>query len=230
MERPHSRYTREKTWAALYSQHINAGYAWVPFTATNNSIAVIRCVDGPEKTQVMQDALLKQITQSDMALPEKARLAVVLAKSSDYHRYQLAKYDKFKLVICGLHDSYLPVVVWETHSNMRYGARETAVAIGSPEFEKARSTQFGHNILVGALICGDKTAIAYRDAKDSSNDQYKLPGRTRRRLIQEVQELQHKHYQGRPLAFLTEAERQERGAKISEGLKRYHAQRHLRVV
>ena len=41
-ERPYSRYTRAKTWAALYSQHINAGYALVPYSATNNSIAVIR--------------------------------------------------------------------------------------------------------------------------------------------------------------------------------------------
>ena len=42
-ERPYSRYTRAKTWAALYSQHLNAGYAWVPFSRTNNSIAVISC-------------------------------------------------------------------------------------------------------------------------------------------------------------------------------------------
>ncbi|MGH2479321.1 MAG: hypothetical protein ACRDHW_06675, partial [Ktedonobacteraceae bacterium] len=48
-ERLYARYTRGKTWAALYSQHINACYAWVPYSATNNSIVLIRC-ETPEQT------------------------------------------------------------------------------------------------------------------------------------------------------------------------------------
>jgi hypothetical protein len=50
------------------------------------------------------------------------------------------------------------------------------------------------------------------------------------RIKAEVDALQATHYQGRPLAFLTEAERREIGQKISTGLKRYHAQKRLQVV
>jgi len=37
-------------------------------------------------------------------------------------------------------------------------------------------------------------------------------------------------YRGRPLAFLTEAERREIGGKISEGLRRYHEQKRLQAL
>jgi hypothetical protein len=42
------------------------------------------------------------------------RHALVLARSSDYYRYHLANHPAFRLVICGLHDSYLHLVAWET--------------------------------------------------------------------------------------------------------------------
>jgi hypothetical protein len=152
------------------------------------------------------------------AILAKARQAVVLAKSSDYYHYSLSK-DQigFFLVICGLHDSYLHIPCWEMRTNKRYGARETALGISSPGFTKARMTQFGHNILVGALVNGDKTALAFLDT---------LRPRTRRRIRSEVRFLQERRYQGRPLAFLTDAERQEIGNKISAGLKRYHSKGH----
>ena len=54
-----------------------------------------------------------------------------------------------------------------------------------------------------------------------------LHPRTQRRITKEVQDLQETRYRGRPLAFLTDAERREIGSKISEGLKRYHAQKHV---
>src|SRR5438045_7726845 len=113
-ERPHSRYTRSKTWAALYSQHINAGYALVPFSATNNSIALIRC-GSPEDAQKKMETLFAHAeecaTYYGQKLPpdqapaflEKVRPAVVLARSSDYYHYHLADHPGFKLVICGLH-------------------------------------------------------------------------------------------------------------------------------
>ena len=53
-ERQFSQYSRNKTWAALYSQHINAGYALVPLSATNNSIDVIRCQSADEVVQTMK--------------------------------------------------------------------------------------------------------------------------------------------------------------------------------
>jgi hypothetical protein len=55
-ERPYSRYTRASTWAALFSQHLNTGYALVPLSATNNRIAVIRCKDANDGLGVLTGA------------------------------------------------------------------------------------------------------------------------------------------------------------------------------
>jgi hypothetical protein len=86
-----------------------------------------------------------------------------------------------------------------------------------------RGTAYGHNIFVGALVCGDPVAIAMRDSG-------KLNARTRRRIKSEVQSIQASRYHGRPLAFMTEEERAEVNAKISASMKRYHEQRRLRIV
>src|SRR5713226_1430804 len=105
-ERPYSLYTRAKTWAALYSQHLNAGYALVPYSATNNSIAVIRCQDAKDTQATMRDLLThagecaafygsRQTPEHAPALLAKARHAVVLARSSDYYRYHLADHTEF---------------------------------------------------------------------------------------------------------------------------------------
>src|SRR5258706_13327135 len=102
-ERRYSRYTRAKTWAALYGQHLHAGYALVPYSATNNSIAVISCLDPHnaeqdlvKETQDLANLLLQHAGEcaayySSQRTPEKipsllarARQAVDLAKSSDY--------------------------------------------------------------------------------------------------------------------------------------------------
>lgn len=226
-ERPYSRYTREKTWAALYSQHINAGYALVPYSATNNSIALIRC-KSPEDVQAMMRSLLehaeecaayygrKQPPEKAPDVLARARHAVILARSSDYHYYHLADHTELRLVVCGLHDSYVHLPVLEMRTNRRYDARETAVSLAAPDFHHIRRTQFGHNILVGALVYQDKTAQAFKET---------LPPSTQRRITKEVQEVQETRYRGRPLAFLTDAERAEIGRKISEGLKRYHTQK-----
>lgn len=224
-ERPHSRYTREKTWAALYSQHINAGYALVPYSLTNNSIAVIRC-KSPEETVTTARELLaiaeecdrfyteRQTPDKAPALLARSRQAVVLARSSDYHRYHLDDHPDFRLVICGLHDSYLHLVAWETSTNRRYDARETRLAITAPEFAQQRMTPTGHSILLGALVSGDRQALAFLAD---------LPDRTQRRIRQEMEDLQETRYRGRPLSFLTAAQRAEAGSKISEGLRRYYA-------
>src|SRR5713226_8639463 len=195
-ERSHSRYTREKTWAALYSQHLTAGYALVPYSATNNSIAVIRCAS-PQEAQATMHELLRQAsacaayygnneTQDPApAILQQAWHAVVLARSHDYYHYHLADHPEFGLVICGLHDSCLHMPVWEMRTNRRYGLRETAVPIASPAFDRIRCTQFGHHLLVGALASGDETALAFVGT---------LPPRTQSRMRHEVVALQKTRY------------------------------------
>ncbi|MGH2505796.1 MAG: hypothetical protein ACRDHZ_00015 [Ktedonobacteraceae bacterium] len=240
-ERPYARYTREKTWHALDSQAINACYALVPNSATNNSIWLLRC-KSPEETQATMAALLGQIDEIEIFFankPTKAKKenewaqynkwlaqrpaclknageAVVLAKSSDYWHYHLEARPAIALVVCSIHDSYLHLPVWETHTNRRYTSRDTALAIGSPEFVQNRRTQQAHNTLIGSLAAGEKTALAYLKT---------LPDRTQRRLRLEADTLQANRYRGRPLAFYTDAERLAIGAKISEALVRYHNHR-----
>lgn len=154
-------------------------------------------------------------------LLKRARHAVVLARSSDYYHYHLEDQQHFKLVICDLHDSYLHLPVWEMRTNKRYKPRETAVAITTPEFEPLRRTQFGHSILVAALAKGDQAAITLVE---------QLPVRTKSRLHREKVALQETRYRGRPLAFLTDAERREIGNKISMGLLRYYEQKRAGAV
>lgn len=228
-ERPYARYRREKTWQALYSQAINACYALVPNSATNNSIWLVRC-STPAETQATMRRMLGEQTEIEAffasrqtpdhapAILKNAGEAVVLARSSDYWRYHLEDRLGLALVVCGVHDSYLHLPVWETSSNKRYATRETALSIGSSEFEQARGRGhvLGHTILLGALVAGDQKALAYLKA---------LPARTRRRLRSEVEALQGERYQGRPLAFHTDAERQAIGTKISAGLLLYYERR-----
>lgn len=226
-ERHYARYSREKTWHALYSQAINACYALVPNSATNNSIWLVRC-STPIETQATMRRMLGEQTEieaffTSRQTPEYAPVilknageAVVLTRSSDYWRYHLEDRPGLALVVCGIHDSYLHLPAWEMRSNRRYAARETAFAIGSSEFEQARRTQQAHTTLVSALAAGDKTALAYLAT---------LPERTRRRIRVEALALQADRYQGRPLAFHTDAQRRATGAKISAGLLLYHARR-----
>lgn len=234
-ERPYSRYTRAKTWAALYSQHINAGYALVPYSATNNSIAIIKCKSSEEVQATMQDLLAHadecNAFYSAHLTPDKAptilaraRHAVVLSRSSDYYHYHLDSKTDIRLVACGLHDSYLHLPVWEMRTNKRYGARETIIDISSPDFERARKTQVGHSILLGALHNGDKVATSYLEGLKKRQE------RSYWRIRAEVDAMQDAHYRGRPLAFMTDTERQEIGSKISAGLKKYHEQRRLHIV
>lgn len=237
-ERPYSRYTREKAWAALYSQHINAGYVLIPHSRTQNSIAVIRREPAEKVQEITQkmyehdaqcDAFFnqsdepesKKITDdSEVAeLLKRSKHAVVLARSSDYYYYHLDDKEDLGivgLVICGLHDSYLQLPAWELKSNKRYGARETSINIASSDFEKARKTQLGHSILLGALHNGDKTAKDFLEALKKRQE------RTYWRIRAEVDAMQEAQYRGRHLAFMTELERKEVGAKISQGLKLYY--------
>lgn len=236
-ERPYARYTRTKTWHALYAQAIQAGYAIVPNSATNNSIWLRRCTS-PEETQTTMSSFLAQSSEIETFFARKpthsehdaqdawtrythwlaqrpaclkvAGEAVVLARSSDYWHYHLEE-DRptLALVVAGLHDSYLHLPVWETSSNRRYAARETALPIGSPLFDQARRTQQAHRTLLSALAAGNQAALNYLTT---------LPDRTQRRLRHDATNLQQQRYRGRPLAFHSDEERRIIGAKISEAM------------
>lgn len=246
-ERLYALYTRDKTWAALYAQHINACYALVPYSATSNSIWLKRC-ETPEETQATMTLLLSRSSEIETFFNSKpvknhddksdywqlysqwltrrpaclkgAGETVILVRSSDYWRYHLEDQPGLALVVCSIHDSYLHLPVWEMSANRRYAARETALKIGSRAFEQARGRGkvLGHRILLGALASGDQAALTYLKT---------LPARTQRRLKAERDTLLMDRYRGRPLAFHTDAQRQAVGAKISAGLIRYYERRRI---
>jgi hypothetical protein len=121
--------------------------------------------------------------------------AVILARSSHWYKFSLnvAEWDHgITAIVCGTHDSCVSVPVLALDAMKWYAAKEMRAIFGtidSPEFEKARKSHYGHNMLIGALMCGTEDAIAKLQS---------LPDRTRYRIEAEMRVL-HCRRQGRPI-------------------------------
>ncbi len=105
--------------------------------------------------------------------------AVVLARSSDWYHYSLNAMTwkhQLQAAVVGTHDSCLPVRVLAMDSMVWYEPYEIRFRIALPDppepdpFEKRRKTRYGHNVLLGAFICGRADAV---------ERVMKLPDRTR---------------------------------------------------
>src|SRR5690348_6392387 len=133
--------------------------------------------------------------------------AVILARSSDWYTYRL-NYPLWKhgmtACVCGTHDSCLPVPTLALDTMRWYEPKEIRSIFGTLQpqldangkaipdsFDKARKSHYGHNMLIGALMCGLPDAIARLQS---------LPDRTRFRIEAEVRQL-HTRRQGRPLVI-----------------------------
>lgn len=121
--------------------------------------------------------------------------AVILARSSDWYVYSL-NYPLWKhgctAVVCGTHDSCLPVPTLALDAMRWYEAGKMRAIFGpieSETFERARKSHYGHCMLIGALMCGREDARAKLQS---------LHPRTRRRIENEIRQL-HTRRQGRPL-------------------------------
>lgn len=123
--------------------------------------------------------------------------AVVLARSSDWYRLSLNALTwkhGLQAAIVGTHDSCLPVRVLAMDSLDWYEPYQIRFHIAPSEtpeqdaFEQRRKTQYGHNVLLGAFICGRKDAI---------DRVMTLPTRTRLRYEAEKRKLM-KRRRGRP--------------------------------
>jgi len=128
--------------------------------------------------------------------------AVILARSSDWYKYNLNTYDSgMEVAIVGTHDSCVSVPVVAMDSLEWYDPYKTrfeqslppAKDLHLPEhpdrFERLRHTHYGHCVLVGALIVGRKEAIERLMT---------LPPSTQWRIEAEVRRLRHRR-PGRPL-------------------------------
>ena len=177
-ERRYSRYKREHVWAALYQQQDALGVIVQHDSVQGNTLSLLR--EGQ---------------------PIKA---VVLARSSDWYAYSLNCEERWhhgiEAVVCGTHDSCLPVVVLALDTLRWYEPTEMRVKSLAPRpgpqgnptdtFEqKYRKTHYGHNMLLGALMCGRPDAVERLKS---------LPQGTRWRIEAEIRRL-HMRRRGRPL-------------------------------
>lgn len=147
------------------------------------------------KVQVLSGTLIGASVSLLRLDTNKRYRAVILARASDWYTYSL-NYPLWKhgitAVVCGTHDSCLPIPVLALDAMRWYGPKEMRTIFGSIDsesFEKARKSHYGHNMLIGALMCGKEDAIAKLQS---------LPDRTRYRIESELRQL-HTRRQGRPL-------------------------------
>jgi len=73
-------------------------------------------------------------------------------------------------------------------------------------------------------VKGDQGALDFLNRRGTDGT-FLISVSTRNRIKREVVDLQTKVYRGRPLAFMTKEEAEKHAAKISEGMKRHHAQK-----
>ncbi len=181
--RPKRRYTLysfEDTQRAIQHQHQQVGVAIVAGSASPNG----------RRIQVRSDK------------HKKALWAIILARSSDWYRYNLNTYASgMEAAIVGTHDSCVSVPVlamdsleWYEPYKTRFEqslrpADDVDIVAKPDKFELLRRTHYGHCVLVGALIVGRKEAVERLMT---------LPPRTRRRIEAEVRRLRHRRA-GRPL-------------------------------
>ncbi len=121
--------------------------------------------------------------------------AVILPRSSHWYTYSLniAEWQHgCTAIVCGTHDSCVPVPVLALDSMRWYESGRMRAIFGSidnPEFERARRSHYGHNMLIGALMMGRVDAMAKLQS---------LPESTRYRIENELRQL-HARRQGRPI-------------------------------
>lgn len=178
-ERRYSQYKSEDIWTQLY--HLQACLSVQVVDGSVNGHSVTLHHNGQEHR------------------------AVILARSSDWYAYSLNCVERIRhgltLIVCGTHDSCIdrPVLAldalrWYDPLEMRVKSLEPTskrTANGRPDdaFERQRKSIYGHNMLVGALMCGRADAVKRL---------LSLPDSTRWRIEVEVRRL-HKRRDGHPL-------------------------------
>jgi hypothetical protein len=179
-ERRYSRYKQEDVWAQLYQLQHQLGVTVQDGTVYGHSVWLTW------KNQQVK--------------------AVILARSSDWYAYSLNCTERFRhelhVVVCGTHDSCLDRPVLALDSMRWYAPLEMRIQSLEPlpqresnntgpldAFDRRRKSHYGHNMLIGALMCGRPDAL-----KRLKN----LSPSTRLRIEAEVRAL-HMRRRGRPL-------------------------------
>jgi hypothetical protein len=148
-ERRYSRYRSADVWATLYEQQAQLDALVHDGTVTGNCVSLSRRSQG---------ATYK---------------AVVLARASDWYNYSLNCQDRWKhgisALVCGTHDSCVPVPVLALDQLKWYDPLQMRLSSLAPHsldhdgivndaFDRFRCGRYGHNMLIGALMCGREDA------------------------------------------------------------------------
>jgi hypothetical protein len=148
-ERRYSKYRAADVWATLYEQQSELDAVVHDGSVTGNCVLL---------TRISTDVTYK---------------AVVLARASDWYKYSLNCQDRWKhgvtALVCGTHDSCVPVPVLALDQLKWYESKQMRVAslaplsfdgkgIVSDQFDKFRRGFYGHNMLIGALMMGKEDA------------------------------------------------------------------------
>ena len=158
-ERRYSRYKRDDVWKQMIHHAERLSILIVSDSVHGNSVRIIRLKD-EKGTAIRQE-----------------HNAVVLARSSDWYHYSLNCTDRYlhgvTCIVAGTHDSCIdrPVLAldtlrWYEPSKVRadFGRLQpTLDGSGKPipdQFDKARKTQYGSNMLLGALMQKRPDALA----------------------------------------------------------------------
>ena len=253
-ERPYSRYTRAKTWAALYSQHINAGYAIVPWSLTENSIDMINCKGGTDiarDTQHMAEELLlhshaiaeyyrlRQPVDLDTEeeepkdLPSPQILADAIAANRLRRAVILARSRDYYHY--SLEDGPFDLVICGLHdSYLHVRAWEMNTNRRYRPHETAVSLTDPTFDQVRCTQFGHSILLAAYAKGDQDAIAFvegkRFPERSRTRMRHEADQFQHQTYRGRPLAFRNAAKRKEVAQKISQSLIEYHAHKRTEAI
>jgi hypothetical protein len=182
-ERRYTCYKQADIWLQLAHYQVQLKVKLVRNSATSNSVSLMRLDTG------------------------KQYHAIILARSSDWYKYSLnaPQWEHgITACVCGTHDSCLPVPVlaldtmrWYEEKKMRdiFGPLQPKLdssgKLVPDTFDKARKSHYGHNMFIGALMCGREDA---RTRLNAMNE------RTRYRIEAEVRALHHRR-RGRPLAL-----------------------------
>ena len=178
-ERRYTKYKQSDVWNMLANLESALKVQVVRRTAHGSSLSLLRLDTG-----------------------ERLR-AVILARSSDWYSYSLNCWDHgITAIVCGTHDSCVNVPVLAMDTMKWYEAGKMRKIFGNLQpqfdandklipdaFDQARKSHYGHNMLIGALMCGREDARARLQS---------LPDSTRYRIEIEVVQL-HTRRQGRPL-------------------------------
>ena len=183
-ERRYSKYKFDDVWRQLlrYQQQLGVTLLENSVHGYTVSLVALRAMKGKEQK-----------------IREEHR-AVILARSSDWYEWSLNNVEAYghriTCIVCGTHDSCVEMPVLALDSFRWYDTKKMRDDFGPllpkfdaqknfiPDlFDTKRKTQYGHNMLIGALMCKREDALARLATFKRS---------TRLRIEAEVRKLHHR--------------------------------------